>query len=122
MFFYKILGHSNINNQIYYKQFKLIDFDKKWKPKNKNLYRWKKLSKLDNKLFNIIKRKKAYRIHEITKKILLKNNDQIINNYILRKYGFNTKLIQRYLIYISKYINQKKINGKYKIIPNKIIE
>ncbi len=122
MFFYKILGHKNINSQIYYKQFKLKNFEKKWKPKIKKNKRFKKILNLDKKIHKIIKRKNAYRIHEITKKILINNDNTLINNYILRKFGFNTILIKKYIKYISKYINQKKINGRYKIIKKKIIE
>ncbi len=122
MFFYKILGHKTINSQIHYKQFKLKNFDEKWKPKINNNKRYKKILNLDKNIHKIIKRKKAYKIHEITKKILIKDDNKIINNYILRKFGFNTILIKRYVKYISKYINQKKINGRYKIIKKKIIE
>ncbi len=122
MFFYKILGHKNINSHIHYKQFKLINFNKKWKPKNIKNKRYKKLIKLDKKIHKIIKRKDAYKIHKLTKKILLKNDEKLINNYLLRKFGFNTILIQRYIKYISKYINQKKIKGRYKIIKKKIIK
>ncbi len=104
IFFSKILGHRNINSQMYYKQFKLYNFSNKWKPKkNKNIL-IKKLKLLDNKLNKIIKRKTSYRIHYITKKILKKNPNKKITSYILRKYGFNTKLIQRYIKFISKYI------------------
>ncbi len=122
MFFYKILGHNNINSQLYYKQFKLINFNKKWQPKKNKNKKYKKLLKLDKKLYKIIKRKNAYKIHEITKKIILKNNEQLINNYLLRKFGFNTILIKKYIKFISKKINQKKIKGRYKIIRRKIIE
>ncbi len=122
MFFYKILGHKTINSQIHYKQFKLKNFNKKWKPKLNNNKRYKKLLNLDKNINKIIKRKNAFKIHEITKKILIKNDNEIINNYILRKFGFNTILIKRYIEYISKYINQKKIKGRYRIINKKIIK
>ncbi len=122
MFFYKILGHKTINSQIHYKQFKLKNFNKKWKPKLNNNKRYKKLLNLDKDIKKIIKRKNALKIHEITKKILIKNDNEIINNYILRKFGFNTILIKRYIKYISKYINQKKIKGRYRIINKKIIK
>ncbi len=116
IFFSKILGHKNINSQMYYKQFKLQNFSNKWKPKKyKNLI-LKKLKLLDNKLNKIIKRKKSYKIHYITKKIIKINPNKKITSYLLRKYGFNTKLIQRYIKFISKYINN---NNKKKY--NKII-
>ncbi len=123
MFFYKILGHTNINSQISYKQFKLFNFKKILIPKiNKNNnIRLNNLYKLDNKLNKIIKRKTAYKIHEITKKIILKNPEKKITNYILRKYGFNTRLIQRYINFISKHINQKTKNGRYIYINKKNI-
>ncbi len=108
IFFSKILGHDNINSQMYYKQFKLYNFCNNWKPKKNKNNIFKKLKLLDNKLNNIIKRKTAYRIHEITKKILKKKPNKKITSYLLRKYGFNTKLIKRYIDYISKYINYKK--------------
>ncbi len=130
IFFYKILGHKSIYSQIYYKQFKLINFysSYKYKKKNKKNKNWKLkiLSNLDKKIYKYIIKRKNSKIHETTKKIIKKNKNKLINNYLLRKYGFNTKLIQRYVNFISKYINQKKINGRYKIInknkkTNKII-
>ncbi len=122
MFFYKILGHKNINSQLYYKQFKLTNFSNSYilKKKIKNI-RLINLIKLNTKIKKILKRKNTHKIHEITKKIIKNNPNIIINNYLLRKFGFNTKLIQRYIKYISKYIYQKKIKGKYKIISNKWI-
>ncbi len=121
IFFYKILGHKNINNQIHYKQFKLFNFLPQWKPIKKNiiLTRINNLSKLDNKLSKIIKRKTAFKIHEITKNLIKKNPYLLINNYLLRKFGFNTRLIQRYIKFIAPYINQKKTKGRYKIIESK---
>ncbi len=122
IFFYKILGHKNINTQIYYKQFKLKNFLQlyipKLKIKNKRLIN---LIKLDKKIKKILKRKNTKKIHDITKQILKDNPQKLINNYVLRKFGFNTKLIQKYLQYISKYIYQKKIKGRYKIISTKWI-
>ncbi len=113
IFFTKILGHKNINTQIYYKQFKIYNFDNKWKPKKIKNKRLKNLKKLDNKLNKIIKWKKSYKIHKITKNIIKKNPNRIITNYILRKYGFNTRLIQRYINFIYKKIGQKKIKNKF---------
>ncbi len=122
IFFYKILGHKNINTQIYYKQFKLKNFSKSYTPKLKfKNIRLINLIKLDKKIKKILKRKNTIKIHTITKQILQNNPDTLINNYILRKFGFNTKLIQKYIEYISKYIYQKKIKGRYKIISTKWI-
>ncbi len=117
IFFYKILGHKNINSQMYYKRFKLNNFSKSYLPTfNKKKLRLTNLTKIDKKIHTILKRKNTYKIHKITKKILKNKPNTIINNYILRKFGFNTRLIQRYIKYISKYIKQKKIKGRYKLI------
>ncbi len=121
MFFYKILGHKNITTQIYYKQFKIINFNNNILINKENNTRYNKLISIENKIKKIIKRKKAFKIYEISKKILLNNDNKLINTYILRKYGFNTILVQKYIKLISKFINQKKINGKYIINREKII-
>ncbi len=121
IFFYKILGHKSIHSQIHYKQFKLKKYKSNWIP-NKNIYYFKRINNLnllDNKLHKVIKRKASYKIHEITKKLIMKNPKIIINNYKLRKYGFNTRLIQRYIKFISKHIYQEKIKGRYRIKQNK---
>ncbi len=121
IFFNKILGHKNINSQIYYKQFKLFNFSLSYKPsniENKN-NKLEILNNLDKKIYKyIIKKKKSFKIHKTTKKIIKKKPDTLITNYLLRKFGFNTRLIQRYLNFISKYIKQKKINGRFKLIKN----
>ncbi len=117
IFFYKILGHKNLNSQIYYKQFKIYNFIKKWKPKKIINIRLNNLILLDKKINKIIKWKKSYKIHIITKNILKKNPNKLITNYLLRKYGFNTKLIQRYINFISKNIYQIKKNNRF-IIKN----
>ncbi len=122
IFFYKILGHKNLNTQIYYKQFKLKNFSALYIPKKKiKNIRLLNLIRLDKKIKKILKRKNTTKIHIVTKKIIQNNPDTLINNYILRKFNFNTKLIQKYIKFISKYIYQKKIKGRYKIISTKWI-
>ncbi len=71
MFFYKILGHKNINSQLYYKQFKLTNFSNSYilKKKIKNI-RLINLIKLNTKIKKILKRKNTHKIHEIIKKII----------------------------------------------------
>ncbi len=122
MFLYKILGHTNIYSQIYYKKFKILNYLEKWEPKKQKNIRYINLCNIDQKIQEkIIKRKKTYRIHNITKNIIKKQPNKIINNYILRKFGFNTILIQKYIKYISKYISQEKKNNRY-ILKNKQIK
>ncbi len=125
--FSKIIGYKNKNTYLYQKKFKLYKFIINWKPViNTNILcnlQLQKLKSIDNKINKIIKRKKSYKIHETTKNIIEKEPTTIISSYKLRKFGFNPKLIQKYLNFISKYIKQTKINNKYTNINknNKII-
>ncbi len=117
IFFYKNLCHKNIHSQLYYKQFKLLNFNSNWIPKK--IYtdiRYNILNSLNNKIPKNMKIYTWQKIHNTTKNIILKHPLNIINNYSLRKYGFNYKLIRTYLIYINKYIT---LNHNYFL--NKIV-
>lgn len=105
IFFYKNLCHKNIHSQLYYKQFKLLNFNINWKPhKVYTDIRLITLNTLNNKIPQNIKLHTWNKIHNTTKNIIIKHPLNKINNYALRKYGFNYKLIRMYLVHINKYI------------------
>lgn len=102
MFFSEILGHDDENTQLHYKQFKLHNFSRSWRPEtgieNKRLAA---LQALDDQMPSFARGDAGIRIHETTKRLVEESADIVINTKILRDAGFNPTLVRRYLDFVA---------------------
>lgn len=107
VFFSEILGHDDENTQLHYKQFKLHNFTRSWRPKtgveNKRLAA---LQALDEHMPGFARGDAGVRIHEQTKRLVEESADIVINTKILRDAGFNPILVRRYLDFVSEALGQ----------------
>lgn len=102
VFFSEILGHDDENTQLHYKQFKLHNFSRSWRPEtgieNKRLAG---LQALDDQMPGFARGDAGVRIHETTKRLVEESADVVINTKILRDAGFNPTLVRRYLDFVA---------------------
>lgn len=102
VFFSEILGHDDENTQLHYKQFKLHNFSRSWRPEtgieNKRLAA---LQALDDQMPGFARGDAGVRIHETTKRMVENSADIVINTKILRDAGFNPTLVRRYLDFVA---------------------
>ncbi|ENG2646468.1 protelomerase [Salmonella enterica subsp. enterica serovar Banana] len=122
VFFSEILGHDDENTQLHYKQFKLLNFTRTWKPdtgvENRRLAN---LQALDNEMIGFAKGDAGVRIHTTVKELIEANPDAKITNSTLRKYGFNSPLIRRYLEFAADALEQfVGENGQYQLKDEKL--
>ncbi|HHL2859229.1 TPA: protelomerase family protein [Citrobacter freundii] len=103
VFFSEILGHDDENTQLHYKQFKLHNFSRSWRPEtgieNKRLAA---LQALDDQMPGFARGDAGIRIHETTKRLVEESADIVINTKILRDAGFNPTLVRRYLDFVAE--------------------
>lgn len=102
VFFSEILGHDDENTQLHYKQFKLHNFSRSWRPEtgieNKRLAG---LQALDDQMPGFARGDAGIRIHDTTKRLVEESADIVINTKILRDAGFNPTLVRRYLDFVA---------------------
>jgi hypothetical protein len=107
VFFSEILGHDDENTQLHYKQFKLHNFSRSWRPKtgieNKRLAA---LQALDDQMPGFARGDAGVRIHETTKRLVEESANIVINTKILRDAGFNPTLVRRYLDFVAEPLGQ----------------
>ena len=107
VFFSEILGHDDENTQLHYKQFKLHNFTRSWRPKtgieNKRLAA---LQALDDQMPGFARGDAGVRIHETTKRLVEESANIVINTKILRDAGFNPTLVRRYLDFVADALEQ----------------
>ncbi|ECA8972957.1 protelomerase [Salmonella enterica subsp. enterica serovar Omuna] len=121
VFFSEILGHDDENTQLHYKQFKLLNFTRSWKPvtgvENRRLAN---LQALDSEMPEFAKGDAGVRIHNTVKELIEVNPNEKITNSTLRKYGFNSPLIRRYLAFAADALEQfVGENGQYQLHDEK---
>jgi hypothetical protein len=108
VFFSEILGHDDEGTQLHYKQFKLQNFSRSWRPEvGVENTRLAALQALDHEMPGFAKGDAGVRIHEETKRLVEESADVIINTNVLRKAGFNPTLVRRYLDFTSDALGQK---------------
>lgn len=117
VFFGQLLGHEDESSQMHYKQFKLHNFSRTWKPDtgedNQRLFH---LQMLDDQMPGFARGDSAVRLHEAVKQIINENPEAKITNSTLRKHGFNTLLISRYLEFAADALGQEVgENGQYQL-------
>lgn len=107
VFFSEILGHDDENTQLHYKQFKLHNFTRSWRPQtgieNKRLAA---LQALDDQMPGFARGDAGVRIHETTKRLVEESADIVINTKVLRDAGFNPTLVRRYLDFVADALGQ----------------
>jgi len=108
VFFSEILGHDDEGTQLHYKQFKLHNFSRSWKPETgEENSRLAALYQIDDTMPGLARGNAAVRLHEEVKRIIEAEPFAVITSSTLRPLGFNTKLIQRYLEAASDALGQK---------------
>ncbi|CDH32681.1 hypothetical protein [Xenorhabdus bovienii] len=108
MFFAEILGHDDENTQLHYKQFKLHNFSRTWKPDvgNEN-QRLESLQQLDDEMLDFARGDAGVRIHEAAKQIVEKFPNDLVTTSQLRALGFNIPLTKRYLEFTADALEQE---------------
>lgn len=117
VFFSEILGHDDENTQLHYKQFKLKNFSRTWRPTvgEKNT-RLANLQALDDQMADFARGDAGIRIHNTVKGIVESDPTAKITNSTLRAYGFNSPLIRRYLAFAADALCQfVGENGQYQL-------
>ncbi|MDE9588206.1 protelomerase family protein [Xenorhabdus bovienii] len=120
VFFSEILGHDDENTQLHYKQFKLHNFSRTWKPDvgNEN-QRLESLQQLDDEMLDFARGDAGVRIHEATKQIVEKFPNDLVTTSQLRSLGFNIPLTKRYLDFAADALEQEiGENGRYQLVDN----
>lgn len=107
VFFSEILGHDDEGTQLHYKQFKLHNFSRSWRPDiGVENTRLAALQALDPHMPDFAKGDAGVRIHEATKQLVEESADIVINTNTLRKAGFNPTLVRRYLDFAADALGQ----------------
>lgn len=102
VFFSEILGHDDENTQLHYKQFKLHNFSRSWRPETGiENQRLAALQALDDQMPSFARGDAGVRIHETTKRLVEESADVVVNTKILRDAGFNPTLVRRYLDFVA---------------------
>jgi len=118
VFFSEVLGHDDENTQLHYKQFKLHNFSRSWHPVEGNEnQRLAALQALDDDMPAFARGDAAIRLHEEVKKIIEDAPEAKISNTALRKLGFNTGLVARYLEHAAEALGQSVgETGRYELV------
>ncbi|SVM11342.1 Uncharacterised protein [Klebsiella pneumoniae] len=107
VFFMEILGHDDENTQLHYKQFKLANFSRTWRPNvGEENARLAALQKLDSMMPDFARGDAGVRIHETVKQLVEQDPSIKITNSTLRPFNFSTRLIPRYLEFAADALNQ----------------
>lgn len=107
VFFMEILGHDDENTQLHYKQFKLANFSRTWRPNvGEENTRLAALQKLDNMMPDFARGDAGVRIHETVKQLVEQDPSIKITNSTLRPFNFSTRLIPRYLEFAADALGQ----------------
>ncbi len=107
VFFMEILGHDDENTQLHYKQFKLANFSRTWRPHvGEENTRLAALQKLDSMMPDFAKGDAGVRIHETVKQLVEQDPSIKITNSTLRPFNFSTRLIPRYLEFAADALGQ----------------
>lgn len=107
VFFMEILGHDDENTQLHYKQFKLANFSRTWRPdvgdENSRLVA---LQKLDDEMPGFARGDAGVRLHETVKQLVEQDPSVKITNSTLRAYKFSPTMISRYLEFAADALGQ----------------
>ncbi|HFP8179629.1 TPA: protelomerase family protein [Enterobacter hormaechei subsp. hoffmannii] len=107
VFFMEILGHDDENTQLHYKQFKLANFSRTWRPdvgdENTRLVA---LQKLDDEMPGFARGDAGVRLHETVKQLVEQDPSVKITNSTLRAYKFSPTMISRYLEFAADALGQ----------------
>lgn len=107
VFFMEILGHDDENTQLHYKQFKLANFSRTWRPNvGEENARLAALQKLDSMMPDFARGDAGVRIHETVKQLVEQDPSIKITNSTLRPFNFSTRLIPRYLEFAADALGQ----------------
>jgi hypothetical protein len=107
VFFAEILGHDDENTQLHYKQFKLVNFSRSWRPeKGVENRRLAALQTLDEAMPEFARGDAGVRIHDFVKGLVEAGGNIVINTNTLRKAGFNPTLTRRYLDFAADALGQ----------------
>lgn len=107
VFFMEILGHDDENTQLHYKQFKLANFSRTWRPNvGEENTRLAALQKLDSMMPDFARGDAGVRIHETVKQLVEQDPSIKITNSTLRPFNFSTRLIPRYLEFAADALGQ----------------
>ncbi|EEH8549887.1 protelomerase [Salmonella enterica] len=107
VFFMEILGHDDENTQLHYKQFKLANFSRTWRPHvgNENT-RLVALQQLDEAMPGFARGDAGVRLHETVKQLVEQDPSVKITNSTLRAYKFSPMMISRYLEFAADALEQ----------------
>jgi hypothetical protein len=121
VFFSDILGHDDENTQLHYKQFKLVNFSRTWRPdKGQENERLARLEKLDPEMEGFARGGAGVRLHNTVKQIIEEQPDAKVTNTMLRRYGFNTPMISRYLAFAADALGQTiGESGHYQLVEDR---
>lgn len=107
VFFMEILGHDDENTQLHYKQFKLANFSRTWRPdvgdENTRLVA---LQKLDDQMPGFARGDAGVRLHETVKQLVEQDPSAKITNSTLRAFKFSPTMISRYLEFAADALGQ----------------
>ncbi|EMV6421898.1 protelomerase [Enterobacter hormaechei] len=107
VFFMEILGHDDENTQLHYKQFKLANFSRTWRPdvgdENTRLLA---LQKLDDEMPGFARGDAGVRLHETVKQLVEQDPSAKITNSTLRAFKFSPTMISRYLEFAADALGQ----------------
>ncbi|MCD0229358.1 protelomerase, partial [Enterobacter hormaechei subsp. steigerwaltii] len=107
VFFMEILGHDDENTQLHYKQFKLANFSRTWRPdvRDENT-RLVALQKLDDEMPGFARGDAGVRLHETVKQLVEQDPSAKITNSTLRAFKFSPTMISRYLEFAADALGQ----------------
>lgn len=107
VFFMEILGHDDENTQLHYKQFKLANFSKTWRPNtgNENT-RLEALQQLDDEMPGFARGDAGVRLHNTVKQLVEQDPSIKITNSTLRAFKFSPTMISRYLEFAADALGQ----------------
>lgn len=107
VFFMEILGHDDENTQLHYKQFKLANFSRTWRPHvgNENS-RLVALQQLDEAMPGFARGDAGVRLHETVKQLVEQDPSVKITNSTLRAFKFSPTMISRYLEFAADALEQ----------------
>ncbi|HHA2249948.1 TPA: protelomerase family protein [Enterobacter ludwigii] len=120
VFFMEILGHDDENTQLHYKQFKLANFSRTWRPdvgdENTRLVA---LQKLDDEMPGFARGDAGVRLHETVKQLVEQDPSAKITNSTLRAFKFSPTMISRYLEFAADALGQfVGENGQWQLKVN----
>ena len=103
----EILGHDDENTQLHYKQFKLANFSKTWRPNtgNENT-RLEALQQLDDEMPGFARGDAGVRLHNTVKQLVEQDPSIKITNSTLRAFKFSPTMISRYLEFAADALGQ----------------